>query len=82
MRWSDSMINNFNEYLIVACHSNMNIKFIWTDSDAKALIYYITDYVTKMRFSFHDTLSVVQKCITSIMDPSCQTDKQNTIEKS
>ncbi|CAF4661687.1 unnamed protein product, partial [Rotaria sp. Silwood2] len=29
MRRSDPWINNFNEYLIAACRSNMDIKFIW-----------------------------------------------------
>ena len=82
MRRSDPWINNFNEYLIAACRCNMDIKFIWTGSDAKALVYYITDYVTKMSLSFHDTLSLVQKCITSIVDPSHQSNKQNAIEKS
>ena len=82
MRRSDPMINNFNEYIAAACRSNMDIKFIWTGSDAKALVYYITDYVTKMSLSFHDTLSLVQKCITSIMDPSGQKNNQNVIERS
>ncbi|CAF4477476.1 unnamed protein product [Rotaria sp. Silwood2] len=82
MRQSDPMINNFNEYLITACRSNMDIKFIWSGSDAKALVYYITDYVTKMSLSFHDTFALVQKSITSIMNSSHQTDKENAIEKS
>ena len=60
----------------------MDIKFIWTGSDPKAIVYYITDYETKMNLSFHDTLSLVQKCITSIMDSSHQTNQQNAIEKS
>ena len=55
MRRSDAWINNFNEYLITACRSNMDIRFIWTGNDAKALVYYITDYVTKMSLSFYDT---------------------------
>ncbi|CAF4700130.1 unnamed protein product, partial [Rotaria sp. Silwood2] len=42
MRRSDPWINNFNEYIIAACRSNMDIKFIWSGSDAKALVYYIT----------------------------------------
>ena len=63
MRRSDPMINNFNEYLIAACRSNMDIKFIWTGNDAKALVYYITDYVTKMSLSFHDTYALVQKVL-------------------
>ena len=82
MRRSDPMINNFNECIVAACRFNMDIKFIWTGSDAKALVYYITDYVTKMSLSFHDVLSLVQKCITFIVDPSHQTNQQIAIEKS
>lgn len=82
MRRSHPMINNFNEYLIAACRSNMDIKFIWSGSDAKALVYYITDYVTKMSLSFHDTLTLVQKTMTSMLDSSHPTEKENAIEKS
>ncbi|CAF1635646.1 unnamed protein product, partial [Adineta ricciae] len=74
MRRSHPMINNFNEYIISACRSNMDIKFIWTGSDAKALVYYITDYVTKSSLSFHDTFSLIQKNVTSLGDMSNQTD--------
>jgi hypothetical protein len=66
MRRSHPWINNFNEYLIAACRSNMDIKFIWSGSDAKALVYYITDYVTKTSLSFHDTFALVQKSIASL----------------
>ena len=60
----------------------MNIKFIWTGSDAKALVHYITDYVTKMSLSFHDTFALVQKSITSLQNSLQQTDKETAIEKS
>ncbi len=82
MRRSHPWINNFNEYIISACRSNMDIKFIWTGNDAKALVYYITDYVTKMSLSFHDTFSLVQKSITSFQNPNNQLDNANIIEKS
>ncbi len=82
MRRSDPWINNFNEYLIAACRSNMDIKFIWSGNDAKALVYYITDYVTKMSLSFHDTFALVQKSITSLNNPLHQTDTESEIEKS
>ncbi|CAF1311364.1 unnamed protein product [Adineta ricciae] len=58
-------INNFNEYIISACRSNMDIKYIFSGSDAKALVYYITDYVTKSNLSFHDTFSLVLKAVQS-----------------
>ncbi len=60
----------------------MDIKFIWSGNDAKALVYYITDYVTKMSLSFHDTYALVQKSIASIMNSSNQTNNENAIEKS
>ena len=82
MRRSDPWVNNFNEYLMVACRSNMDIKFIWSGSDAKALVYYITDYVTKMSLSFHDTFSLIQKSITSFKNLWNQTDKETATEKS
>lgn len=82
MKRSDPWINNFNEYLIAACRSNMDIKFIWSGSDAKALVYYVTDYVTKMSLSFHDTLSLVQSSIASLSNSANQTDNANAIEKS
>ncbi|CAF1428363.1 unnamed protein product [Adineta ricciae] len=84
MRRSHPMINNYNEYFISACRSNMDIKFIWTGSDAKALVYYITDYVTKSRLSFHDTFSLIQKkTVASLGDISNQVDNtDNAIERS
>lgn len=82
MKRSDPWINNFNEYLIAACRSNMDIKFIWSGSDAKALVYYITDYVTKMSLSFHDTLSLVQSSIASLGNSANHIDSENAIEKS
>ena len=53
----------------------MDIKFIWTGNDAKALVYYIIDYVTKMSLLFYDTFSLVQKSINEV-------DKESAIEKS
>lgn len=67
-------INNFNEYIISACRSNMDIKYIFTGSDAKALVYYITDYVTKSSLSFHDTFSLVLKAIQSFEKHKLSTD--------
>ena len=78
MRRSHSMINNFNQYLICACRCNMNIKFIWSGTDAKALVYYCTDYITKTSLSFHDTFSLVQKAIKTNDSKSAS---ENSIEK-
>ena len=76
-------INNFNEYIISACRSNMDIKYIFSGSDAKALVYYITDYVTKSSLSFHDTFSLVLKAVKSFEKQKLDTDALlNAEEKS
>lgn len=82
MKRSDPWINNFNDYLISAVRSNMDIKFIWSGSDAKALVYYVTDYVTKMSLSFHDTLALVQHSVTSLNNLANQNDNSSVIENS
>lgn len=82
MRRSHSWINNFNEWIITACQCNMNIKFIWSGSDAKALVYYITDYVTKSSLSFYDMFALAQQGMKSVEQRETKTVSENIIEKS
>ena len=82
MKRSHQWINNFNEWLITACRSNMDIKFIWSGSDAKALVYYITDYVTKSSLSFYDMFSLAQQGIKSVEQRETKSISENIIEKS
>ena len=56
----------------------MDIKVIWSGTDAKALVYYCTDYITKTSLSFHDTFSLVQKAIETNDSKSAS---ENSIEK-
>ncbi|CAF1608295.1 unnamed protein product, partial [Adineta ricciae] len=82
MRRSHPWINNFNEWVITACQSNMDIKFIWSGSDAKALVYYITDYVTKSSLSFYDMFALAQEGVKSVEQRETKTVSENIIEKS
>ena len=43
----------------------MDIKFIWSGGDTKALVYYITDYITKINLSFHDTHVLIHRAVDS-----------------
>ena len=43
----------------------MDIKFIWSGGDTKALVYYMTDYITKRNLSFHDTHVLIHRAIDS-----------------
>ncbi|KAJ3804007.1 hypothetical protein F5876DRAFT_91882 [Lentinula aff. lateritia] len=49
----DGLVNNFNEYIIHAIHCNMDIKFIGSGASAKAVLYYITNYITKSQLKAH-----------------------------
>lgn len=66
MKRGHEWINNYNEWIITACRSNMDIKFVWSGSDAKALAYYVTDYITKSSLSFHDSLSLMVKATKNL----------------
>ncbi|CAF3292858.1 unnamed protein product [Rotaria sp. Silwood2] len=82
MRRSHPWINNFNEWIISACRSNMDIKFIWTWNDAKALVYYITDYVTKSSLAFYAMFALVKQGIESIEQHQFLNGTDNAVEKS
>ncbi|KAJ3519038.1 hypothetical protein NMY22_g13383 [Coprinellus aureogranulatus] len=43
----DGLVNNFNETILEAMRCNLDIKFVGSGEDAKAVIYYITNYITK-----------------------------------
>ncbi len=47
LRCLDGLVNNFNATILRAVRCNMDIKFIGSGAPAKAVLYYITDYITK-----------------------------------
>lgn len=52
-------INNYNDVVLFLLKSNMDIKFIGSGPAAKALIYYVTDYITKPSLPTHLGLSAL-----------------------
>lgn len=52
------MVNNFNETILRAIHCNMDIKFIGSGEAAKAILYYITNYITKPQMKAHVAYAV------------------------
>ena len=60
----------------------MDIKFNWSGNDAKALVYYITDYVTKSVLAFYDMFALAQQGIKSAAQPRVTNDMNNAVEKS
>ncbi|KAI0317656.1 hypothetical protein OF83DRAFT_1042019, partial [Amylostereum chailletii] len=56
-------INNFNDVVLFLLQSNMDIKFIGSGPAAKALVYYITDYITKSGLSLYHGLQAILAAI-------------------
>lgn len=57
-------IASYNELVMFLMKSNMDIKFIGSGQGAKALLYYITDYITKSSLPTHVGLAALSYAIT------------------
>ncbi|EIM82858.1 uncharacterized protein STEHIDRAFT_45239, partial [Stereum hirsutum FP-91666 SS1] len=57
-RWHPR-INNYNDLVLFLYKCNMDIKFIGSGEAAKALIYYVTDYITKSALPLHLALQAL-----------------------
>jgi hypothetical protein len=53
MRCLDGLVNNFNTSIIELIRCNMDIQFLGSGPSTKAVIYYITDYITKAQLKTH-----------------------------
>jgi hypothetical protein len=75
-------INNFNELLMFLLRCNMDIKYVGSGEDAKVLIYYVTDYITKSALVTHVGLSAVEYAIKRNNEKFAGTgDEINNLEK-
>lgn len=59
-------INAYHDIVIMLLKSNIDISFIGSSPAAKALIYYITDYITKSGLSTHVAFSALQVVIQKV----------------
>lgn len=73
-------LNNFNDTIISAC--NMDIKHIYSGKDAKALCYYITDYVTKTNLSFYEILLLTHSALKKLEEYDNSNKDENILERS
>ena len=55
----DGNVNYLNSYILVFCRHNHDIKCILSGKGAKAAMFYITDYITKMDVKTHQMLSLL-----------------------
>jgi hypothetical protein len=72
LRCLDGLVNNFNSTIIQAVRCNMDIKFIGSGAAAKAMTYYVTDYITKSQLKTHVAFAALESAINKLdhFDPN------------
>lgn len=83
LRCLNGLVNNFNETIIEAVRCNMDIKFIGSGASAKAILYYITDYITKSQLKAHVAYAAlelaVKKLAVSDLDEDDKTQRAKSL---
>lgn len=74
-------INNFNDLVMFLMKCNMDIKYIGSGQAAKALVYYVTDYITKADLTTHAGLDALLYAIRSA-DRLSERDAKESVYKS
>jgi len=81
LRCLDGLVNNFNETIILAIRCNMDIKFIGSGPSTKAVIYYITDYITKSQLKTHVAFAALELAVKKLNDNENEYDLATTRAK-
>ncbi|KDQ06455.1 hypothetical protein BOTBODRAFT_121485, partial [Botryobasidium botryosum FD-172 SS1] len=69
----DGTVNNFNPYILVFCRHNHDIKCILSGKAAKAAMFYITGYITKMDLTTYEMISLLSRAVASFHE-NCSAD--------
>ncbi|KAJ6447538.1 hypothetical protein C8R45DRAFT_752171, partial [Mycena sanguinolenta] len=80
-RCLDGLVNNFNETIIEAIRNNMDIKFIGSGDTAKAILYYITDYITKTQLQAHVAYAALELAVGRLGEYDPEVDERTTRAK-
>ncbi|KAL0563379.1 hypothetical protein V5O48_018689, partial [Marasmius crinis-equi] len=68
LRHLDGLVNNYNSTMLEAIRCNMDIKFISSGASAKAMMYYITDYITKSQLKTQVAYDAVELTIKQLSE--------------
>lgn len=70
LKVQDAWLNYYNPYLLTYCRHNHDIRCILSGKSAKAAMFYITDYITKMSLKTSQILSLM--CDAVMQSPKCE----------
>ena len=66
LRCRDETMNYFNPYILVFCWHNHDLKCILSGKAAKAAMFYISDYITKMDTKTYEMLSLLSRAVAQV----------------
>jgi len=66
LRCLKGLVNNFNATMLEAIRCNMDIKFVGSGESAKAILYYITDYITKSDLKTHVAFAALELAVKKL----------------
>lgn len=78
LRCLDGLVNNFNSTMLEAIRCNMDIQFIGSGPTAKAILYYITNYISKEQLKTHVAFAALELSVKKL-DEYCDSDDEQTI---
>ena len=65
-RCLDGMVNQYNMALLEMLRCNMDIKFIGSGHSALAVLYYITDYISKTQLKTHTAYNALEMALNRL----------------
>ncbi|KAL1659068.1 hypothetical protein GGF50DRAFT_131315 [Schizophyllum commune] len=66
LRCLDGLVNNFNATILEAIRCNMDVQFIGSGASAKAILYYITNYITKTQLKAHVAYAALELAVKKL----------------
>ena len=66
LRCLDGLVNYYNDTILAVMHCNMNIQFIGLGQSAKAILYYVTDYITKAQLKMHVAYAALEAAVNKV----------------
>jgi hypothetical protein len=81
LRCLEGLVNNFNTTMLEAIRCNMDIKFIGSGESAKAILYYITDYITKSDLKTHIAFAALELAVKKLGEFDPNADEATTRAK-
>jgi hypothetical protein len=66
LRTSNGLINPFNQLILEMVRCNMDITFISSGYSALAVLYYITDYISKQQLKTHIAYNLLEHALTHL----------------